>query len=48
MKEDSYIGSCPSILAVASIDTDQVVVVSTWVVVFQQRHLSLIVHHKTM
>lgn len=47
MKEDSYIGGGPSILAMACLDTDQIVVLSAWVVVFQQSHLPLIVQHKT-
>lgn len=48
MKEDSYIGSGPSILAMASLDTDQIVVLSAWVIVLQQSHLPLIVQHKTL
>lgn len=48
MKESSYIGSCPSILAMASLDTDQIVVQGAWVIVLQQSYLPLIVQHKTL
>ena len=47
MKEDSYIGSGPRILAMASLDSDQIVVLSTRVVVPQQSHLPLTGQHKT-
>lgn len=39
--EDSYIGSGPSILAMTSLHTNQVVVLSTRVVVLQQGDFSL-------
>lgn len=48
MKVYSYICSSPRILAMASMDTDQIVVPSTRVIVFQQSHLPLIVQHKTL
>lgn len=43
MKENSYIGSSPGVLAMACLDTDQIVVQSTCVIVLQQSHLSLMV-----
>lgn len=39
--DDSYICRCPCILAMASLDTDKIVVQSACMVVLQQSHLSL-------
>lgn len=46
IREDSYISSSPSVLAMAGLDMDQVAVLSTWVVVLQQSYLPLRVKHK--
>ena len=47
IKKYSYIGSSPSILTMASLDTDQIIVLSAGVVVFQQSHLPLMFQQKT-
>lgn len=46
IREDSYISRSPSILTVACLEMDQVVVLSTWVIVPQQSYLPLRVQHK--
>lgn len=48
MKGDSYVGSSPGILAMTSLDTDQIVVQGARVIVLQQSHLPLIVQCKTL
>lgn len=47
MKEDPYTGSGPSIFAMASLDTNQIVVQSASMVVLQQSHFPLMDKHKT-
>lgn len=41
IREGSYISSSPRILTMASLDMDQVVVQSAWVIVLQQSYLPL-------
>lgn len=40
--KESYIGSSAGVLAMASLDTDQIIVQSACVIVLQQSHLPLI------